>query len=407
MTTTLLLRAALNPTITEDPACFSSPDVVRSLEMNSIDFFSRHLAEYLDELQLFTAVQTPTGNTRQLDFAADFLTERLSPLGRVEREVLPDHGPLLRIVREGTGVRVLLLGHFDTVWPMDSWSSLWRIDQGRVYGPGVYDMKGGLLFIIWLLRFLERHGLPHPHLEALFNPDEEIGSPGSRSVIEEAARRADVALVLEPTNLDGNLKLARKGSGEYVITISGRSAHQGVEPELGVNAVVEAAHQVLKVLELEDLSVGTTVGPNVIEGGLASNMVPDRAEIRVDVRAWTTDETNRLEKALRTLRPVVEGSRIQVFGGWNRPPMEASETSLEIFEGARVLGKGLGLDLDWVKWGGSSDANIAASVGAPTIDGFGPVGEGAHQLGECIVIDEIPRRLALLTEVVRSFVHIE
>lgn len=374
--------------------------------MNSLEFFANHLDDYLEELRELTAVETPTGNIRQLSRAADLLTERISSLGNVEREILPDHGPLLKIVRAGTGVRILLLGHFDTVWPIDSWSKLWRVEGGRVYGPGVYDMKGGLLFIIWLLRFLEEHGLEHPHIEAIFNPDEEFGSPGSRPVIEEAARRADVALVLEGTTLEGKLKLARKGSGEYVITISGRSAHQGVEPEKGVNAVVEAAHQVLKVLELEDLALGTTVGPNVIQGGLVSNMVPDQAEIRVDVRAWTSDETRRLEHALRNLCPVVDGSRVQVFGGWNRPPMEANDTSLEIFEGARVLGQGLGLDLDWVKWGGSSDANIAAAVGAPTIDGFGPVGEGAHQLGECLVLDEIPRRLALLTEVVRSLVHV-
>ena len=375
--------------------------------MNSREFYSKHLDGYLDELRQFTAIETPTGNLPQLDRAADFLMERVSSLGEFERAMLPDHGPLLRIVREGPGVRVLLLGHFDTVWPVGSWPNLWRVDQGRAFGPGVYDMKGGLLFIVWLLRFLEHYGLSHPTIEALFNPDEEIGSPSTRSFIEEAARRADVVLVLEPTNLEGSLKLARKGSGEYVITIHGRSAHQGVEPELGVNAVVEAAYQVLKVLELEDLSEGTTVGPNVIHGGSVSNMVPDRAEIRVDVRAWTEDETRRLDGAIRRLKPVVAGSQIHVLGGWNRPPMEVSDISMEIFEGARVLGHGLGMDLTWVKWGGSSDANIAAAVGTPTIDGFGPVGEGAHQLGECIVVDEISRRLALLTEVVRSFVHMD
>ncbi len=374
--------------------------------MNSLEFYSKHLDGYLDELRQFTAIETPTGNLPQLARAADFLMERVSSLGEVERAMLADHGPLLRIVRDGPGVRVLLLGHFDTVWPVGSWPNLWRVDQGRAFAPGVYDMKGGLLFIVWLLRFLEQHGLSHPSIEALFNSDEEIGSPGTRSFIEEAARRADVVLVLEPTNLEGSLKLARKGSGEYVITVHGRSAHQGVEPELGVNAVVEAAHQVLKVLELEDLSKGTTVGPTVIHGGSVSNMVPDRAEIRVDVRAWTEDETSRLESAMRRLKPVAEGSQIHVLGGWNRPPMEVNDISMEIFEGARVLGQGLGMDLAWVKWGGSSDANIAAAVGTPTIDGFGPVGEGAHRPGECIVIDEIPRRLALLTEVVRSFVHV-
>ena len=184
---------------------------------------------------------------------------------------------------------MLLLAHYDTVWPVGSWPNLWRVDQGRAFGPGVYDMKGGLALHRLAAPVSRAIGLAHPSIEVLFNPDEEIGSPGTRSFIEEAARRADVVLVLEPSNLEGSLKLARKGSGEYVITIRGRSSHQGVEPENGVNAVIEAAHQVLKVLELEDLSKGTTVGPNVIHGGSVSNMVPDRAEIRVDVRAWTDD----------------------------------------------------------------------------------------------------------------------
>lgn len=374
--------------------------------MNSLDFFSKHIDSYLGELREFTAIETPTGHLSQLDQAADFLMERLSSLGETERSMVPDHGPMLRIDRKGEGVRVLLLGHYDTVWPIGSWPTLWRVDQGRAYAPGVYDMKGGLLFIVWLLRFLEDQGRLHPNIQVILNPDEEIGSPGSRPYIEEAARGADVVLVLEPTNLEGSLKLARKGSGEYVVSIHGRSAHQGVEPEIGANAVVEAAHQILRVLELQDLPNGTTVGPNVVQGGRISNMVPDRAEIRIDVRAWTVDETRRLDTAIRSLSPTLEGCQIHVFGGWNRPPMEVSDTSLEIFEGARVLGRGIGLDLGWVRWGGSSDANIAASVGAPTIDGFGPVGEGAHQLGECIVIDEIPRRLSLLAEVVQSFVHI-
>ena len=374
--------------------------------MTSLEYFSDNLDRFLSELELFTAIETPTGNLGQLDRAADFLAERFAPLGVLERSMIPDHGPLLRLVREGSGVRVLLLGHYDTVWSVGSWPTLWKVENGRVYAPGVYDMKGGLLFILWMLRYLDSQGLPHPNFEIMLNPDEELGSPGTRPFIEEAARRADVVLVLEPTNLEGHLKLARKGSGEYVVTIHGRSAHQGVEPELGVNAVVEAAHQVLRVLQLEDLDAGTTVGPNVIHGGEMANVVPSRAEIRIDVRAWTSEETRRLDNALRGLRPVLRDVQIHVFGGWNRPPMEISDASREIFEGARIIGQGLGLDIGWVRWGGSSDANLASAVGAPTLDGFGPVGEGSHQPNECIVVTEIAGRMALLTEVARSLVHV-
>ncbi len=370
--------------------------------MKSLDFFSDHLQDYLDELQTFTAIETPTGDLPNLERAAVFLTERLAPFGRPERCDIQDHGPLLRLRREGVGSKVLLLAHYDTVWPVGSWQNLWNVSDGRAHGPGVFDMKGGLLFILWMLRYLDASGRDHPEIEVLLNPDEEFGSPGSRSYIEEAARHSNFVLVLEPCNLDGSLKVARKGSGEYVVTIRGRSSHQGAEPEKGINAVVEASHQILRMLEFEDAAAETTVGPNVITGGQTSNTVPDLAEIRVDVRAWQESETQRLDTALRRLQPVAEGAEINVFGGWNRPPMETSSASTQLFERARALGNDLGLDLKPIRWGGSSDANLAAAVGTATIDGFGPSGEGAHQIGECIVIDDVPRRLALLSELVLS-----
>jgi glutamate carboxypeptidase len=370
--------------------------------VKSLDFFSDHLQGYLDELQELTAIETPTGDLENLERAALFLTERLASFGHPERCDLQDHGPLLRLRREGIGSRVLLLAHYDTVWSVGSWQNPWSISHGRAHAPGIYDMKGGLLFILWMLRYLDARGHAHPEIEVLLNPDEEVGSPGSRSYIEEAARRADFVLVLEPCTLDGSLKVARKGSGEYVVTIRGRSSHQGAEPEQGINAVVEASHQVLRLLGLEDSAAGTTVGPNVISGGHRSNTVPDLAEIRVDVRTWQQSETERLDTALRRLEPMLEGSEIHVLGGWNRPPMETSPIASQLFERARALGQDLGLDLSAIRWGGSSDANLAASVGSPTIDGFGPSGEGAHQVDECIVIEEVPRRLALLSELVLS-----
>jgi glutamate carboxypeptidase len=370
--------------------------------MESLNFFADHLQDYLDELKAFTAIETPTGDLANLERAAVFLTERLAPFGNPERCDLQDHGPLLRLRRNGVGSRVLLLAHYDTVWPVDSWQNLWNVSNGRAHAPGIFDMKGGLLFILWMLRYFDASGLDHPEIEVLLNPDEEFGSPGSRSYIEEAARRANFVLVLEPCNLDGSLKVERKGSGEYVVTIRGRTSHQGAEPEKGVNAVVEASHQILRMLELEDAAAGTTVGPNVITGGQTSNTVPDLAEIRVDVRAWKRSETERLDAALRRLQPVIAGAEINVFGGWNRPPMETSPIATELFERARALGTDLGLDLNPIRWGGSSDANLAAAVGAATIDGFGPSGEGAHQIDESIVVNDVPRRLALLSELVLS-----
>jgi glutamate carboxypeptidase len=263
-------------------------------------------------------------------------------------------------------------------------------------------MKGGLLFIVELLRWLDATGVEHPSLEVLINPDEEIGSIASSDLITEAARRNDLALVLEPSTLDGILKLARKGSGEYRLTIHGRSSHQGVEPELGINAVVEAARQVLNLLELEDPGAGTTIGPNVLSGGSASNMVADHARLLIDVRAWTAAEQRRLDDGITSLEPTMDGIRFELDGGWNRPPMEPTPTSLAVFERARTIGTRLGLDLQWVRWGGSSDGNLVADAGTPTVDGLGPVGEGSHQRTESVVVDALPARLALLAELVAS-----
>jgi glutamate carboxypeptidase len=370
--------------------------------VTTIEHFRQRLPHFLTELEELVAIETPTGDIDGANRAAAWLEERLAPFGELDSVPLAGHGRLVHLRRDGSGQRVMLVGHSDTVWPVGSWPELWRESDGRIFGPGVYDMKGGLLFIIELLRWLDATGAAHPTLEILINPDEEIGSVASRELILDAARRNDVVLVLEPSTSDGVIKLARKGSGEYVLTIFGRSAHQGVEPESGVNAVVEAAHQVLRLLALEDLGAGTTVGPNVIQSGSVSNVVPDRAELRIDVRAWTADEQHRLDEGIAALRPVLEGSRLELAGGWNRPPMEMSPASLAIFERARAIGESLGLDLKWVRWGGSSDANLTAAVGTPTVDGLGPVGEGSHQRTECIEIDPLPARMALFAELVAS-----
>jgi glutamate carboxypeptidase len=370
--------------------------------MSSLAFFNDHQKDFLDELRALTEIETPTKEAECLERAAEFLAERLHPFGRFERVDLPEYGPLLRLVRAGAGAHVLLLAHFDTVWPLRSWSSLWRVEGDRAFGPGVYDMKGGLLFIIWLLRFLDGQGLTHPHLEILLNPDEEVGSPASRGHIEEAAQRADFVLVLEPSNGKGALKLARKGSGEYVLRIKGRATHQGVDPDSGANAVVEAAHQIMRLTDLADSARGTTVGPNVISGGSISNVVADHAELLVDVRTWSRSESDRIERALRSLEPVLAGIEIEVSGGWNRPPMEPSPATFDLYNRIVEVGRGLDLDLPWVRWGGSSDANLAAAVGAATVDGLGPVGAGAHQTDEHILFSALPSRLALLADLTLS-----
>lgn len=370
--------------------------------MTSLEYFERRRQELLDELAMLVRLETPTGDVVRMEQAATFVAERLAPFGALEVRRLEGLGPLLHLTCPGRAARVLLLAHLDTVWPPGSWERPWLVEDGWARGPGVYDMKGGVLFIPWLLRCLDASARVRPHLEILVTPDEETGSRASRPTILAAAGRSDFVLGLEPSDLDGNLKLARKGSGEFSISIRGRSAHQGAEPERGVNAIVEAAHQVLALLELQDPAAGTTVGPNVIGGGLASNMVAERAEIRADVRAWTVAEQNRLEAGLRALQPVLEGALLTVRGGWNRPPLEPTPASIALFDRARELAADLGHALGWLRWGGASDANLAAAACAAVIDGLGPLGQGAHEAHEGILLDALPARLALLTELVAS-----
>ncbi len=360
------------------------------------------LPQLLEELRELVEIESPTGDEDAIGRIADLLARRLAAVADVGTVELPRWGPALCARRDGAGARVLLLAHADTVWRNGSWPTLWRRGGDRVSGPGVYDMKSGLLLGVWALEALATSEGPAPTVELLVTPDEEVGSPGSRPLIEDAARRADFVLVLEPTVAGQPLKVARKGSGEYVVRIRGRSAHQGVEPEKGVNAVVEAAHQVLALKRLEDLEAGTTVGPNVVRGGTASNVVPEFAELRVDVRAWRASEQRRIGHDLAALRPMLDGAALELDGGWNRPPMETTPLSMALFERARGIAGGLGLDVAPVAWGGSSDANLAAAVGAPTVDGFGPEGGGAHQRTEHVVVDSIPARLALLVHLLRA-----
>jgi glutamate carboxypeptidase len=297
---------------------------------------------------------------------------------------------------------VLLLGHVDTVWPVGSWSEPWRRQDDRVSGPGVYDMKGGVLFIVWLLDALQAGGVPHPTLEVLLTPDEEAGSVASRPHLVEASGRADAALVLEPATPQGDIKSGRRGAGEFVIRIRGRAAHQGVDPQAGVNAVAEAAHQVLHLLELDDPVHGTTVGPNVLRGGTACNVVAESAEIRVDVRTWDLAEMERIDRAVRGLEPHLPGARVEVGGGWNRPPMSETGASAELVRLTVDAAARVGLALRAVSWPGASDANIVAAHGVPALDGLGPAGDGAHQPREHVLTGDLDRRMAMLYELVTS-----
>ncbi len=294
--------------------------------------------------------------------------------------------------------QVLVLGHLDTVYEAGTLARMaFRVSRGRAWGPGAYDMKSGLVIALFAAEALARTRFrPRRSVVFLWTSDEEIGSKASRAWIEREARRSQAVLVLEPSSgLAGRLKTARKGVGEIELMVTGRAAHAGINPEDGVNAVRELVLQIARIARLNRPRRGVSVSANVVEGGTRTNVVAARARALVDVRATRPADMRWLEAQFRRLRPILPGARLQVRGGFSRPPLERA-ASAALFQKARALARQMGLKLQESFTGGGSDGNFTAALGVPTLDGLGGVGEGAHGPGECVLLRTLPERAALL-----------
>ena len=301
--------------------------------------------------------------------------------------------------------QILVLGHLDTVYPIGTLRKTpFRISSGRVFGPGTFDMKGGLAIALDAVDALRTLRIaPCSRIVFLWTSDEEIGSASSRGAIEAEARKSKAVFVLEPAfGKDGRLKTQRKGVGEAEIIVSGRSAHAGIDPESGVNAVHELALQISRLRGLNNPRRGITVQANVVNGGTASNVVPERASALVDLRVARVSDVSALNRKLRALRPILRGAKIEVRGGVNRPPMERTPESRRLFSLAQNLAREIGFKLGEAATGGGSDGNFTAALGVPTLDGLGAVGEGAHSPRECVVLRALPQRAALLASLLAS-----
>jgi glutamate carboxypeptidase len=317
---------------------------------------------------------------------------------RLERE----RGPHLRLSVDGVKPNephAVALCHYDTVWPLGTLDRIpFNVDaDGVARGPGCFDMKGGIVVLNFALQSLRSRGLrPLRRLEVLFTCDEEVGSPTSRPVIEATASGAALAYVLESPLPGGTLKTARKGTGDYLLRITGRAAHAGVEPQKGISAISEMAHQILALHALNDFALGTTVNVGVVQGGTRPNVVAAQAEAQIDVRVQSFAEASRLDGAIRGLEPVLPGAVLNIEGGLNRPPMERSPAMAALFEQARQIAASIGVELSEGSTGGGSDGNFTAAMGVPTLDGLGPEGEGAHAAHEHVLTESFARRVALL-----------
>jgi glutamate carboxypeptidase len=364
-------------------------------------FLREHSPRIVAETVTLAEHESPSRDTLALRGLALTLTQRLSQLGGTV-EILEDTrggGHILARFSGQAGIRpALVLGHFDTVWPVGTLSRMPVVqDDARLRGPGVYDMKASLAIFHAVLEAFRTFGVQPPRpITVLFTSDEEIGSPGSRPLIEAIARGAEYTLVLEPPLADGSLKTARKGVGRFTVEVHGKAAHAGVAPEQGRSAVVELAHQILRLDALNDPMAGTTVNIGLIQGGTTANVVPARALAEVDVRATTLAAAQAVEQSLRALETVTQGMRIKVEGSFNRPPMERTAAIAALFDKARAIAAGLGLNLTEGSTGGGSDGNFTAALSIPTLDGLGALGGGAHADDEHIVIASLPDRAALL-----------
>src|SRR5580704_13007855 len=295
--------------------------------------------------------------------------------------------------------QILVLGHLDTVYPLGTIHKMpFRVAGGRAWGPGTFDMKGGLVLALAAVDALRAAGVrPRKRVVFLWTSDEEIGSETSRRAIEREARKSDRVLVLEPSlGREGRLKTGRKGVGGAEVIVTGRAAHTGIEPEKGMNSVHELTLQVARLMKMNDRARGITVQATVVEGGTATNVVPERARAAVDIRFAKVSDAGWIERGLRGLRPILRGARVEVRVGGMRPPLERSGGVRELFGVARGLMREIGLSLGEAATGGGSDGNFTGALGVPTLDGLGAVGDGAHSLREHVVVRELPVRAALI-----------
>jgi glutamate carboxypeptidase len=379
--------------------------------LTHLAFCQEHEGEMLSLLRKMVEIESPSDDKGAVDHMGAFLAEAFERLGGqitfYPQEAAGNH---LKAEFAGeasdraTGKPVLLLGHFDTVWPMGTLAKMpFHIKDGRAFGPGVYDMKAGIAMMIFALRALKETGAAHRPVTILLDTDEEVGSTTGRPIVEATAKDCEAVLVLEPSQgPQGHLKTSRKGVGDITVRVRGRASHSGVDFEKGRSAIVELARQLLEIVKFTDLSRGITVNPGVIQGGTRSNVIAAEAWTEVDLRIARATDAKELEQKFAALKPFDPDCSIELSGGINRPPMERTEGTVRLFNLAKEIAAAIGWKLEESSTGGGSDGNFTSALGIPTLDGLGALGEGAHASNESVVIQELPQRTALLASLVQS-----
>jgi len=375
---------------------------------NLIEFFLSRQLETIQLIRNLVESETPSGDVARIAVMVEHLAALLRELdAKIEIFATSNGSSLYARFAEGdveSDKPLLIVGHCDTVWPLGTIVERpFKIEDGRMYGPGVFDMKSGLVVMLEALRAIKELDLkPRRPIEVFLSCDEEQGSPSTRQLIEDIAQSAYAALVLEPCLPGGKLKTSRKGIAQYQLIARGRSAHAGVAPEKGISAVEELAQQIIKLHSLTNHTEGISVNVGVIQGGTMSNVVAAEARAEIDIRFWTNEQQQKLAFALENLKPVLNGAEIELTGKVNRPPLERSEKIAELFKHAQKLSLELGFELQEGKTGGGSDGNFIAALGVPVLDGLGPDGDGAHADYEHVLIENLAPRAALITRLLET-----
>ena len=367
--------------------------------MTLLDYCLANHDWLLELIEALVAIESPSDDPAAVNRCGAELAARLEAIGgSVTRIASSSAGDHVR-ASFGSGSRqLLLLGHFDTVWPIGQLARMpVKRDGGRLHGPGVFDMKAGIGLAALATRAVsEQGGLDSCQAVMLWTTDEEIGSGTSRALIEAEAARSEAVLVFEPSLPGGALKTSRKGVGQFELIARGVPAHAGLDPGKGVSAVRELARQITAIDDLQDPAHGVTVTVGVIKGGTRANVVPDEASAIIDARANTRADADRIAAALKSVKPYVAGATVEVTGGFERPPLERTAAVVKLFEMARSVAAETGVTLEEGSAGGGSDGNLTAALGVPTLDGFGAVGDGAHALHEHVEIDALVPRAAVI-----------
>lgn len=355
-------------------------------------------------LKTLVETESPSHDKKAVDRVGKIVAEEAHRIGASVETIFQIRTGDMVIARWGTGKGgILILCHMDTVFPLGTLGIMpFHEKDGRVYGPGVSDMKGGIVVALAALASIRIEELKRP-VTILFTPDEEIGSRASEETITRLAKEAALVLVLEPAMPDGAIKTWRKGVGEFTIRTRGRAAHAGGDHEKGRNAIEEMAYQILAVQRMTDYQKGTTLNVGLLRGGIASNVVPDEAIAEVDLRVLQSEEAERIIKEMSALHPILEGTSVEITGGLNRPPMPFDEIMKSTLEKAQAIACRHGINLLAGGTGGASDANIVAPLHIPLLDGLGPVGGEYHSEREFIIAESLTQRAELLSLIIQEW----